>query len=314
MIRRLLVLAIVLAAIAAAAFWFLTAPRMLAAADLPDHTPDLANGEYMFWAGGCESCHAAPDATGDDQLKLGGGLALTTPFGIFNVPNISPDKQTGIGSWSTLDFVNAMKRGIGKGGTHLYPAFPYASYQHMTLADVIDLKAFLDTLPPVENLPPGHELPFPFNVRRGIGLWQLLYVDGETFRPDPAEDAELDRGAYLVKGPGHCGECHTPRNVAGAMIADRAYSGAPTPDGKGSVPNITPDPDTGIGSWSKDDIVTLLQTGFKPNFDSVGGTMAPVQRNLAKLSEDDLNAIAAFLKSLPPIHSEIRKPPPAPTP
>jgi mono/diheme cytochrome c family protein len=302
MIRRLLVLVIVLAAIAAAAFWFLTAPRTLAAADLPDHTPDLANGEYMFWAGGCESCHAAPDATGDDQLKLGGGLALTTPFGVFNVPNISPDKETGIGSWSTLDFVNAMKQGIGKGGTHLYPAFPYASYQHMTLADVIDLKAFLDTLPPVKNLPPGHQLPFPFNVRRGIGLWQLLYVDGDTLQPDPEEDAELNRGAYLVKGPGHCGECHTPRNFLGAVDRDRAFAGTlDGPDGK-KVPNITPEPKDGIGKWSASDITYMLKSGFLPDGDYVGGAMTDVvEESTGHLSDDDRAAIAAYLMSLKPL-------------
>lgn len=309
MIRKLVVVVIVLVIATAAAFWLLTAPRTLAESVLPDHTPDLANGQYMFWAGGCESCHAAPDAKGDDLLKLGGGQTLTTPFGIFHVPNISPDKENGIGSWSTLDFVNAMKLGVGKDGKHLYPAFPYPSYQRMTMADILDLKAFLDTLEPVSDVVPDHELPFPFNIRRGLGLWQRLYIDGKDFTPDPAASAEINRGGYLVEGPGHCGECHSPRNIAGATIADLAFSGGPAPEGKGTVPNITVDEETGIGSWSEDDLVTLFQTGFTPNFDSVGGPMAVVQRNLAKLSEDDLKAIAAFLKSLPPIHSEFTRHP-----
>lgn len=305
MIRRLILILIVLGAIAAAALWFLSAPRSLAESDLPDHTPDVANGEIMFWASGCESCHAAPGATGEDLLKLGGGLAMETPFGVFNVPNISPDTETGIGSWSTVDFASAMKHGVGRDGKLLYPAFPYASYQRMTLEDIIDLKAFLDTLEPVSNQVADHELPFPFNVRRGLGLWQLVFVDGETFTPDPDASDQINRGAYLVEGPGHCGECHTPRNVAGALIGELALSGAPNPEGDGTVPNITPDPDTGIGSWSEADLVTMFKTGFTPEFDSVGGTMAAVQRNLAKLSDEDIEAMAAYLKSLPPIRSTV---------
>ena len=283
MLRKLLLLALVLVAIGAGGFWVLTAPRTLAAGDLPAHKPDLANGEEMFWAGGCESCHAAEGATGDDQLKLGGGQALKTAFGTFHAPNISPDPQYGIGRWSNLDFVNAMKFGVAPGGRHLYPAFPYTSYQRMRIEDLIDLKAFLDTLPPVAKPSLPHELAFPFNIRRGIGLWQLLYVDGKTFQPDPAKSAELNRGAYLVEGPGHCGECHTPRNWIGGPVLARAYGGGPAPEGKGKIPNITSDA-TGLADWSADDIANLLATGFKPNFDSVGSTMAAVVRNTAKLS------------------------------
>ena len=304
MLKKLFIVVVVLAVVAAAVFWFATEPRGMAEAALPDHSPDVANGEYLFWAGGCESCHATADASGDDLLKLGGGQALDTPFGIFHVPNISPDEETGIGSWSTLDFVNSMKFGTGKGGEHLYPAFPYTSYQHMTVTDIIDMKAFLDTLEPVSNVVPGHELGFPFSFRRGLGLWQLLYVDGQTFEPDPGVSDQINRGGYLVNGPGHCGECHTPRNEIGGPIASLALSGAPDPEGDGFVPNITPDDETGIGSWSESDLVTMFQTGFTPEFDSVGGTMAAVQRNMAKLSEDDLRAMAAYLKSLPPIKSE----------
>lgn len=304
MIRKLFFGVVLLGIVAAVVLWFLTAPRTLAAGDLPDHTPDLANGETMFWASGCESCHAAPGATGDDILKLGGGLAMVTPFGTFNVPNISPDEKTGIGSWSTADFVTALKYGVGKAGEHLYPAFPYTSYQRMRVEDIIDLKAFMDTLEPVDNVVAAHDLPFPFNIRRGLGLWQLVFADGKTFVPDPQASDQINRGAYLAKGPGHCGECHTPRDVAGAMIAARALSGGPAPEGDGTVPNITPDTDTGIGSWSQDDLVTLFKTGFTPDFDSVGGSMAPVQRNLAMLPDEDLEAIAAYLMSLPPIASE----------
>ena len=301
MLRKLVVVVLALAVLGAAAFFFLTMPRGLAAADLPAREPDLANGRLMFFAGGFESCHAAPGATGDDLLKLAGGVTLDTPFGKFHAPNISPDREHGIGGWSTLDFVNAMKFGVAPDGSHLYPAFPYASYQRMTLEDLVDLKGFLDTLPPVATSAPPHELPFPFNIRRGLGLWQLLYVDGRTFVPDPAATPAVNRGAYLVTGPGHCGECHSPRNPIGGIIASRALSGGPAPEGKGTIPNITPDKATGIGDWSVDDLVSMFQTGFTPDFDSVGGSMTAVQQNLAKLGHDDLVAIAEYLKSLPPI-------------
>jgi mono/diheme cytochrome c family protein len=304
MIRKLILILIVLAIVGFGAFWFLTSPRTYAQADLPDHTPDVANGEYMFWAGGCSSCHAAPGATGDDLLKLGGGMVLQTDFGEFHVPNISPDKATGIGDWTALDLVNAMKRGVDPDGTHLYPAFPYTSYQHMRFEDIIDLKAYLDTLPAVENAVQETALAFPFSFRRGLGLWQLLYVNGETFVPDPAASDVVNRGAYLIKGPGHCTQCHSPRTFYGGIIASREYSGAPLAAGEGNAPNITPDNDTGIGTWTIAEIVGMMKTGFLPDFDVIGGDMAPVQRNLAKLTAEDQNAMAEFLKALPPVSSE----------
>ena len=302
MFRKLLLPVLVLVAAGSGAFWFLTAPRGLAGVDLPAHVPDLANGEEIFWAGGCESCHAAVGATGAEALKLGGGQALKTAFGTFHAPNISPDRDRGIGRWSTLDFVNAMKFGVAPGGVHLYPAFPYTSYQRMRIEDIIDLKAFLDTLPKVATPSLPHALAFPLTIRRGIGLWQLLYVDGKTFVPDPAKSAELNRGAYLVEGPAHCGECHTPRNLIGGPDLAHAYGGGPAPEGKGRIPNVTADA-TGLGDWSADDVVNLLETGFKPNFDSVGSTMAAVVRNTAKLSAADRQAIAAYVLSLPPVDS-----------
>ena len=306
MIRRLVVIVIVLAIVGFGAFWLLTAPRTFAATDLPDHAPDVANGEYIFSAGGCASCHAAPGATGDDLLKLGGGLVLKTPFGDFHVPNISPDKATGIGEWSALDLVNAMKRGVDNEGVHLYPAFPYTSYQRMTFEDILDLKGYLDTLPAVDNAVPETALAFPFSFRRGLGLWQLLYVDGKSFVPDPAATDVVNRGAYLIEGPGHCTQCHSPRNFYGGIIASREYSGAPLAAGEGSASNITPDNDTGIGTWSLAEIVGLFKTGFLPDFDVVGGDMVPVQRELAKLTAEDQQAMAEFLKSLPAIHSDYK--------
>ncbi len=311
-VRKLIVVIVVLGIIGAVAAWFLTAPRTFAASEIPDHKPDLRNGEYMFWAGGCDACHATPGAKGDDLLKLGGGLVLETQFGGFHVPNISPDRATGIGDWTTLDFINAMKYGIGRDGRHLYPAFPYTSYQRMRFEDLIDLKAYLDTLPPVKNVVPAHDLAFPFNIRRGLGLWQLLYVDGKTFVPDPKQSDEINRGAYLVEAPGHCTQCHSPRNFYGGIIAELAYSGAPSPAGQGVIPNITAH-ESGLGKWSVEDIVALFKTGFKPSFDVVGGEMAAIQRNLARLTPEDQKAIAEYLKTLPPIASTV-KPPPQPAP
>lgn len=303
-LKRIFLLVVLLVLIGLAAFWVMTTPTTLAADDLPDHEPDIDNGAYVFAAAGCSSCHAVPDAEDEEKLVLSGGLVLSTPFGEFHVPNISPDPDHGIGEWTLAEFVTSMKHGVGRDGEHLYPAFPYTSYQRMPVEDIIDLKAYIDTLPPSANAVPAHELPFPFNIRRGLGVWQLLYVDGKTFEPDPGLGPVLNRGAYLVEGPAHCGECHSPRNIIGGIDASRAYSGGPAPVGDGRIPNITPDPETGIGGWSEGEIAELLASGFTPEFDSVGGDMAAVVQNTSQLTADDRNAIAAFLKALPPIGSD----------
>ncbi|SON54899.1 Nicotinate dehydrogenase subunit B [Hartmannibacter diazotrophicus] len=298
MIGRLAAIAVVGAGLGAAAFWFLTTPVVIEAAELPDHAADLENGARMFHAGGCSSCHAAPGAKGDDKLKLGGGLELKTDFGIFRVPNISPDPETGIGRWSPVDFVNAVMHGVSPQGEHLYPSFPYASYSRMKVEDVLDLKAFLDTLPKVSHRVAGHDLPFPFSIRRGVGLWKLLYLDPAPVVRFAQPDGEVARGQYLVEGPGHCGECHTPRDFAGGLILSKWLEGAPNPDGKGVIPGITP-ASKEVGDWTGDDIVYALETGFTPSYDSFGGSMVEVQENLAQLPKADLEAIAAYLKALP---------------
>jgi len=298
MVKRLAAAIAALAIVAAALFWLLTLPRPLAAATLPDHTGDPANGERMFWAGGCASCHAAPGAKGDDKLKLGGGRALDTPFGIFRVPNISPDPETGIGGWTALDLVNAMQHGIAPNGRHYYPAFPYASYVRMRATDIIDLKVFLDTLPTVRNTVDGHDLGFPFNIRRGLGLWKRVYLSDAPIVAPAGAEALVQRGRYLVEGPGHCGECHTPRDFAGGVRESAWLSGAPNPEGKGVIPNITPHGE-GLDAWSAKDIAYYLESGFTPDFDSVGGAMVAVQENMARLPADDRAAIAAYLKAVP---------------
>ncbi len=309
--RKAVLIVVALIAAGAIAFYLLTVPVTVPASALPDHAPDTKNGKTMFIAGGCAECHAVPAGQCDDldikdETVLAGGRCLKTEVGTFYVPNISPDKETGIGDWTTLDFVNAMKRGVAPGGVHLYPAFPYSSYQRMTFEDLIDLKGYLDTLPAVHNATPAHALRFPYNIRRGVGLFQRLYVDGETFEPDPQTSEAVNRGAYLVLGPAHCGECHSSRNALGGIVPSKAFAGAKDPEGKGTVPNITPS-EHGIGDWTEEDIAYLLESGTTPDFDVIGEAMVPVQENMAKLTAEDRSAIAAFLKTLPPRPNAVKK-------
>ena len=303
MIRRLFAGCAAMGLILAAAFYVLTTPQRLDAAGLADEaSADATRGEALFWAGGCTSCHAAPKAEGDAKLQLGGGEPLVTPFGTFHAPNISPDKQHGLGAWTYADFANAMQRGLARDGSALYPAFPYPSYIRMKPQDVADLWAFLKTLPPVAGAAPPNELSFPFNIRRGVALWQQAFLDPAPVVTLPAEVSDaVKRGQYLVEGPGHCGECHTPRRFGGAGGLDTAQwlGGAPNPAVKGKVPNITPG--GGTKDWSEADLVNYFETGFTPDYDSVGGAMVEVQENLAKLTAEDREAIAAYLKAVPAI-------------
>jgi mono/diheme cytochrome c family protein len=296
--RGFLATAAILVAAAGAGFWYLTAPETYAELDLSAHEPDLANGERLFWVGGCGSCHAAPDAKGEDKLRLVGGLVLETPFGDFVAPNITPDPTTGIGSWTTVEFVQAMRQGVSPDGRHYYPAFPYTSYARMPVEDLLDLKSFIDSLPAIENEVGDHALGFPFNIRRGIGLWKQLYLDTEWVAEIDAADPVLARGRYLVEGPGHCGECHTARDAMGGLDHSAWLAGATAPEGEGTVPNITPGPD-GIAGWSASDIAYAFESGFKPDYDTLGGSMTTVQDNLSRLPPADREAIAAYLLALP---------------
>ena len=285
-------------------FWFLTRPSYLAA----DQTSQLESGdpvagEQVYWAGGCGSCHAKKGATGDEKLLLGGGHPLITPFGTFYTPNISPDKTHGIGAWTAAQFANAMKNGVSPDGKHYYPSFPYGSYTRMTLKDIADLWAYMKTLPAVANPNKDHDLPLLFTVRRGLGLWKLLFLDDQPIIPFEVDDEILNRGRYLVEGVAHCGECHTPRNLMGGFVQDRWMAGGPAAEGQGKIPNITPHPD-GIGDWSLTDIAYSLETGFTPDFDSFGSSMVSVQENMAKLTKSDRDAIAAYLKAVAPVASE----------
>lgn len=301
--RRWIIPVAVVAAAGFATFWWLTQPTIITTAELPNHTGDVVNGEVLFHAGGCASCHAAPGAKGDTKKILSGGLALKTPFGTFLAPNISADPTAGIGSWSITDFINAMVRGVSPDGRHYYPAFPYTSYQRMSLVDLIDLRAYMATLPADATPSKIHQLSFPFTVRRGLGLWKFLYLDGAKFQPNPGASVQVNRGAYLVEGPGHCGECHTPRSALGGLDRQNWLAGGPAPEGDGKIPNITPHKD-GLAKWSLSDIAYALESGFTPDFDAFGGAMVSVQENIAQLPKSDREAIAAYLKAIPAISTK----------
>ena len=299
--KRLLAGLAGLALVGVVAGLVLTAPQRLDPDAVAQGPGDPARGARLFHAGGCASCHAAKGARGDARLRLGGGAVLETPFGAFQPPNISPGPD-GIGGWSLADFDNAMRRGVSPEGRHYYPAFPYTSYARMTPGDVADLFAYLKTLPAVAGQPPQGDIPFPFSIRRGIGLWKRLYLDPAPIVALPADApanvrAQLQRGQYLVEGPGHCGECHAPRDRLGGLDRANWLAGAPDPEGKGRIPNITP----GKLTWSAAEIADYLKTGFTPDYDSVGGTMVEVQANMAELTDADRAAIAAYLKQVPAV-------------
>jgi mono/diheme cytochrome c family protein len=301
MLRKLVILAVIGGAIGLAVFWFVTIPATVPASALATYTPNLANGRTVFFAGGCASCHATP---GDqDRTRLGGGLGLKSPFGTFYVPNISSDSDDGIGKWSEGDFVTAMWKGTSPNGSHYFPAFPYTSYHRMRLEDVRDLFAHLKTLPPVKGKVRDHDVPFPFNIRRSLGGWKFLFLDNETFKADPSKSAQWNRGAYLVNGPGHCAECHSPRNILGGIVSGQRFAGGPNPEGEGWVPNIT---QKGLGKWSEKEIEYLLETGDTPDGDSVGSTMKKVIDNTSQLPPTDRAAMAAYLKSLPAVDGPAR--------
>lgn len=299
-LNRLAVVALALGCAGAAAFWWLTAPEKVDRNELAAlGAGDAVRGQRIFDAGGCASCHARPKAEGDGRLQLAGGVELKTAFGTFVSPNISPDQKDGIGAWSLEDFANAMLKGVSRDGQHLYPAFPYTSYARMEPADVADLYAFMRSLPPVAGRAADHDLGFPFNIRRGLGLWKLLHLsNAPVIAFDEGTPENVLRGRELVEGAGHCGECHTPRGFDGGPNDSQWLAGAVAAEGTGVVPNITPGGNS-IGSWSEGDIASYLETGFTPEFDSVGGTMADVQKNMARLTGEDRQAIAAYLKSIP---------------
>lgn len=299
--RRVFVSLVLMGAAGFGVYGWLTATPLAIALAARASAPDPANGQTTFNAAGCSSCHAVPGQP--DRTKLGGGLAIPSPFGIFYAPNISPDPADGIGRWSEADFVRAVMQGVSPRGYHYFPAFPYTSYAHAKLDDIRDLFAYLKTLAPVAGKARDHDVPFPFDIRRNIGIWKFLFMDAKPLTPDPSRSPNWNRGAYLVGGLGHCAECHSPRNFLGGIVAAQRFAGGPNPEGEGWVPNIT---QKGIGDWSEKDIAHFLTTGEFPEGDAAGGSMARVIKNTSQLGPQDRAAIAEYLKSLPPVDGPAR--------
>ncbi|HTP97576.1 MAG TPA: cytochrome c [Burkholderiales bacterium] len=261
---------------------------------------DATRGQYLAKAAGCFGCHTE-DRKG--ATPFAGGRALKTPFGTFFGPNITPHPQAGIGRWSESDFIRAMRYGERPDGSNYFPAFPYPSFTRIADADLRDLWAFLQSLPPSATASKPHDLDFPFGFRFAVTFWKWLYFTPGPLAPDPKATAALNRGAYLVLALGHCGECHTPRTFLGGPRSDRALAGGKGPEGK-AIPNLTP---TKLKKWSDAELKDFLTTGLTPDGDVAAEAMAEVVRNtISQLTADDLAALIAYLRSLPPLPDEAR--------
>lgn len=274
----------------------------------------IARGKYLYDAADCYSCHGGPrggqnSGASSGKLKLpSGGLGLDTPFGTFRSPNITPDKQYGIGNWSEEEFKTALRNGIGRNGEYLFPVFPYTSFTKLTDRDMEDMYAYIMTLPavPLPNKP--HEAKPPFSWRPLLVFWRALFFAAGPIKTEPAREKDWNRGNYLVNAVAHCQECHTPRNFMGGLKLSSSFSGNIGGPDRQNAPNITSDIKTGIGSWSIADIEQLLKTGITPDSDIIGSGMRAVVQGTSKLSDADRHAMAVYLKSIPPIHVDL--PPP----
>lgn len=271
-----------------------------AIAGAPDDASKIIRGRYQAVLGDCTGCH-----TKRGGAPFAGGEPLQTPFGALVPPNITPDPETGIGGWSEADFFNTMKRGIGHGGKRLYPAMPYPAYTKMHDGDISDLWSYIRTLEPVHNAVEANQLPFPFNIRLSMLGWNAINFTESEFKPDPQATAEWNRGAYLVEGPGHCVTCHSPKSVLGADETDGALTGASLQGWY--APDITGNAYTGVGGWSEEEIVTYLKTGANTHSIASGPMAEAVENSTSHMKDDDLKAIATYLKS---IKSDAVKPAP----
>lgn len=266
-------------------------------AQVPSATA-VERGQYVFRAAGGCGCHTN---VADEDAFMAGGRPIQTPFGTVYGTNITPHVQTGIGAWSDADFIRSMRQGLSPDGSHYLPVFPYTSFTRISERDLLDLKAYLFSLPPVERKNRPHELTAPFSWRPLLGVWKALHFEPGPYVPDSTRDAQWNRGAYLAQALGHCAECHTPRGALGGLEVDKAYAGSiDGPEGE-LAPNITPDRKTGVGQWSQTDMVWYLQTGFKPDGDDTQGLMAElIENGYQHMSQDDLEALAAYIASLDP--------------
>jgi len=269
--------------------WYVTRPVTLPETVSERLTGDAQAGERIFLAAGCASCHMGTEDDAD-PLVLSGGAQFETHFGTFYAPNISPDRDHGIGGWTQADFLDAVMRGVSPQGQHYYPAFPYTSYAKADPQDMADLYEYMMTLPADATPSRDHDLGFPFNIRRSVGVWKALFMTRDWAVTGDLT-AEETQGRYLAEAVAHCAECHTPRNALGGMDRARWLEGAPNPSGSGRIPAIVGDD----FSWTAFDISAYLETGFTPSFDVAGGSMSKVIANLGQLDKAELDAIAAYI-------------------
>lgn len=271
--------------VVAAVFWIITGAALA-------NNGDAERGRIVEIAAGCSDCHISPDGT-----PFAGGALLGTPFGAMASPNITPDPNTGIGTWSFEDFDAALRHGTGKDGAPLYPVMPYTAYTKMSDTDLRDLWAYLQTVKPVAHEVEVNRLPFPFDVRANLDIWQAMFFEEGRYAPDPDRTEEENRGAYLVDALGHCGACHTPRNSLGGPLADQYLKGGPID--QWYAPDISNGPDSIIADWDEPRIAAAL-TGSHPDGTIAVGKMATVVEGLSQLPSEDVDAIAAYLNSLAP--------------
>jgi mono/diheme cytochrome c family protein len=270
--------------------------------------PGVERGRQVFEAtGGC-TCHTNYPGEGEAAPELAGGRSMETPFGIFYSTNITPDPATGLGNWSDEDFIRAMREGLSPDGQHYFPVFPYPAFAGLRDQDLIDLKAYLDARPAIERANKAPGAPFPFSWRATLLGWKWMNFDPQPIVDDEAQTAEWNRGRYLVSAAAHCGECHTPRTLTGGLDESLSLAGSRDgPEGE-LAPNITPDRETGIGRWSRNDLVWYLETGLKPDGDDTQGLMAEViEHGYSRMPTADLRAIAIYLKSLDPISNHVTR-------
>ena len=291
--RRAILGAAMLVAAGVAAFFYLQdAPRSQIARRTVDRASQVQHGEYLTRAGDCMACHTERGAE-----PYAGGVALTTPFGVFYAPNITPDRETGIGTWTAEDFWGALHEGKSKNGELLYPAFPYTNYTKITRADADDMFAYLQSVAPIRKARRPHELDFPYNERKLLLAWRALYFRPGEYQNDPAKDAQWNRGAYLVIGLGHCDACHSTRNVLGAVPSDAQTVGGLIPVQNWYAPSLTSNRETGLGDWDIDEVVDLLKTGVSARGAVFGPMAIVVYHSLQYLNEADLTAMATYLKA-----------------
>ncbi len=310
--RILLSLAVIVLVAIGVAIWIIRGPGPLAFADGPKvaladyrgaspagvpaslaQASIVERGEYLAKAADCMVCH-----TTQGGKEYAGGLGFKLPFGTLYSTNITPDKETGIGNYSDQDFLNAVQRGKRHDGARLYPAMPYASYTYMTDADALAIKAYLFSLPPARAAAPANTLAFPFNQRWGMIFWSALFNPNTRYMPDTSKSPEWNRGAYLVEALAHCGECHTPRNLAFALDNRKKFGGAVTAGWRAY--NISSDKATGIGGWSDDDVASYLSTGHAKGHGTASGPMGEaVDHSLSRMAPEDIRAIVTYLRSVP---------------